>query len=66
MSKLHPKIRWAALAGALVALLTALAPTVGVHYGATAAAVLTALCAVLAGWTAKSPADNQDPEAVAS
>lgn len=63
---IHIKVRWAALAGALAALLTAVGPTVGVHLGASWASLLTAICAVLAGYSAPSPADNQDPEAVAS
>jgi hypothetical protein len=66
MSSIHIKVRWAALAGALAALLTALGPTVGVHYGATWASVLTAICAALAGYSAPSVPDNQDPEAVSA
>lgn len=66
MSNIHPKVSWAALAGLVAAVLTALAPTVGVHFGPALASLLTAICAVLAGYSAPSPADNQDPEAVAS
>lgn len=64
LHNIHIKVRWAALAGALAALLTALGPIVGVHLGATWASVVTAISAALAGYSA--PTESQDPEAVSA
>lgn len=63
IQNIHVKVRWAALAGGLAALLTALAPTLGVHYGPTLASALTAVSAVLAGYAAPGHGDSQDPQA---
>lgn len=57
---LHIKVRWAALAGALAALLTALEPQVGPGYPTGVATALTALSAILGGYAAPGHGEPQD------
>jgi hypothetical protein len=63
---IHSKVKWASIAAALSAVLTALASQVGLGYPSWVAGLLAAAAAFLGGYHAPSPADNQDPEAVAS
>ncbi len=58
---IHPKIKWAGVAGVASAALQALIGVGGVSLPAWAASLCTALVAVLAGYAAPEP--NQDPEA---
>lgn len=63
---IHKKVKWATIAAALSAVLSALASQVGLGYPSWVAGLLAACAAFLGGYHAPSPADNQDPEAVAS
>lgn len=63
---IHKKVKWATIAAALSAVLSALASQVGLGYPSWVAGLLAAGAAFLGGYHAPSPADNQDPEAVAS
>lgn len=59
----HPKVRWAAVASAVAACLTALAGSLGATEPAWVASLLTGVAAALAGFHAPAR-DVQDPEAV--
>lgn len=59
---IHPKVRWAAYAGTVAAVLTALAGSLGASEPAWVASLLTAVAGLLAGYHAPA-ADVQDPEA---
>lgn len=62
MNVLHPKVKWAAVASVAVAVLTALAGSLGASAPAWVASLLTAAAGALAGWQAPSR-PVQDPEA---
>lgn len=66
MPRVHSKTKWASIAAALSAVLAALASQVGLGYPSWVAGLIAAAAAFLGGYRAPSPADNQDPEAVAA
>lgn len=62
---IHPKVRWAALAGIAATVLTALAGATGLGLSPVLAAVLTTVATFLAGYRApvKDEQDEVTPDA---
>jgi hypothetical protein len=59
---IHPKVKWAAVAAAVVTGLTALLAAMGPTAPAWLAAAVTGIAAAVAGYSAPA-LDSQDPEA---